>query len=115
MQPPDKLEAAIITTSVENLPLASQAPHEFLQAVHVQNFEFKVKTIQKSSVIFTEEAFKPYREITNICLEAKDRPIILTQDLLPMHLDDWERVQVENIEEVCPVTDYILLHDSNSN
>lgn len=106
VQVPDKSEAAILTTSLEDTAKEIRAPHDFLPSVQLQNFEFKVKSVQKNSVIFTEEAWKPYSEIINICLLAKEKSIILTNDLLPMHLDAWETMQLENIEEVIDIGQY---------
>ncbi|ODM98022.1 Dynein heavy chain 1, axonemal [Orchesella cincta] len=99
VQIPDKLETSIIT-NIEHSKHVVRAPHEFLPTVHLQNFEAKIKNIQKNSVIFTDEAWLPYKEITNICYDAKQKKIIITDDLLPMHLDDWENMQLENIDEV---------------
>lgn len=100
VQFPDKTEAVINTTVPGVTENGSKSPEEFILAADLQNFEFKVNSIQKATVIYTEEGWKPYDEITKICMVAKEKSIILTEDLLPMHLDDWHRMQIDNITEV---------------
>jgi len=65
-----------------------------------QNFQYKVKKIQKLSVIYQKEPFEALRRVNEICLEAKCKALILVENLEPLHLDDWETRQKENIAEV---------------
>lgn len=104
---PDKTQSPSITHLEKiSLPITQG---EFSIPVELQNFDYKKTCLQKATVIYTEEAWKPYHEITNICMTAKNKPIILT-DLLPVQMDDWEKAQEENIEEV--FCKHYLLHIS---
>jgi hypothetical protein len=62
-------------------------------------FSYKVKKLQKLSVIFQKEPYEVYKKINEICLDARRRLMVLTE-LEPLHLDMWEKRQRENIAEV---------------
>jgi len=62
-------------------------------------FMYKVRRIQKLSVIYQKEAFEIYKKVNAICLKAKSKKLLLL-DLEPMPLHDWHAKQKANIDEV---------------
>jgi len=63
-------------------------------------FSYKVKAIQKANVIYPKEPFEALKEVVAHCNLAKEKKLLLTDELMPKSLPEFDTLQRANIKEV---------------
>ena len=73
-----------------------------LKSWHVEttSFSYKKTRIQKLSVMYMKEPYDGLMEINALCLEAKEKRMLLSRTNVSTRLDDFEQMQSDAITEV---------------